>query len=57
MRLVDMGRRQSRAEDAITVAVALVSGTAMPTLWTNQDQDDQAETLWLPFILNASEHR
>jgi AcrR family transcriptional regulator len=55
-RLADLGWNEARAGAAVVMAAALVSGMAIRTLWTSQDQDDQAKTLWIPFILNSSEH-
>jgi AcrR family transcriptional regulator len=54
-RLEDMGWSEARAGNAVRMAAALVSGTAIRTLWTNQDLNNQAEMLWLPFILSESE--
>jgi AcrR family transcriptional regulator len=54
-RLVDMGWNQARAGNVVTMAAALVSGMAIRTLWTNQDLDNPADALWIPFLLNAGE--
>ena len=52
-RLVELGWTRSRAEAAVTMTAALITGTAIRTLWTEGNEGSVLSKAWLPLIMQA----
>jgi AcrR family transcriptional regulator len=53
-RLVALGWSQARADKAVRVTSALVTGMAIRTLWAEPEQEEATIRDWVPFILRRA---